>query len=306
MTCDSVRQRLSLFLYGELSFDEEERLEAHVAACAACQEKLERERTLHELTRPALLPPPGLLPSCRDRLWQSIHKQPPAPAPWWQRWVPWRPSVAGNWHAAWPPVAAAALLVIGFVGGRFADNLQVPDAPPAAEQPAPVASKVRYLEPSPNGQVQIVVEETRQRTLSGDMQDEPIRQLLLATTNEARDPGLRVESVELLKPHTESPDVQRALLTALQHDPDPGVRLKALEALKPYSQARPIRQVLATVLLADDSPGVRAQAIDLLIQKREQAMIGVLQELMRREEDGPVRDRCQRALQAMNASVETY
>jgi hypothetical protein len=64
--------------------------------------------------------------------------------------------------------------------------------------------------------------------------------------------------------------------------------------------------VLAQVLLTDENPGIRTQAIDLLTQRREPAMVGVLQELMAREDNNYVRLKCQRALSEMNASVETF
>ena len=38
-TCDWAHAQLSLLLYGELSFDDEEKLDAHVAACAECRER---------------------------------------------------------------------------------------------------------------------------------------------------------------------------------------------------------------------------------------------------------------------------
>ena len=37
MTCEETRKNLPLFLYGELSFDEEELLEGHMDECAACR-----------------------------------------------------------------------------------------------------------------------------------------------------------------------------------------------------------------------------------------------------------------------------
>jgi HEAT repeat protein len=113
--------------------------------------------------------------------------------------------------------------------------------------------------------------------------------------------------MDLLKTQCESAEVRRALLAALQHDSNPGVRLKAIEALRqsPAHDAE-TRRVLAKVLLQDQNPGVRTQAIDLLTQKREPAIVGVLQEVMTREDNNYVRLKCQRALSEMNASMETF
>jgi hypothetical protein len=170
----------------------------------------------------------------------------------------------------------------------------------------PGTSRVRYVEPSQSGKVQLVVEETRERVLSGNVDDQNIQNLLLAAARDPQDAGLRVESVDLLKSSRECPEVRGALLYALQHDSNPGVRLKALEGLKNSAADPQVRQVLTQVLLTDNNAGVRTQAIDLLISHKEDQMVGVLQELMRKEDNGYIRMRCQKALHEMNASVETY
>jgi hypothetical protein len=169
-----------------------------------------------------------------------------------------------------------------------------------------VASRVRFVEPGESGRVQIVLEETRQRTLSGDMDDASIRTLLLRAARESSDPGVRVETMDLFKGQPQSQDVRRALLHALRQDANAGVRLKALDALRPSAGDPDVRQVLAEVLLKDDNPGVRTQAVDLLTQKREPELVGVLQELMTRENNNYVRMKCQRVLADMNASAETF
>jgi len=46
MKCEEARSTLTLFLYGELSFEEEERLELHIDECVGCRIALERERSL--------------------------------------------------------------------------------------------------------------------------------------------------------------------------------------------------------------------------------------------------------------------
>ena len=59
-------------------------------------------------------------------------------------------------------------------------------------------------------------------------------------------------------------------------------------------------------MLHDDNAGIRTQAIDLIFQRREKELVGVLQELMRREDNDYIRLRTQRALREMNASVDTF
>ena len=45
--CEWVRNYLPLFLYNELSLEEEEALQTHLGTCSACQAALETERQMH-------------------------------------------------------------------------------------------------------------------------------------------------------------------------------------------------------------------------------------------------------------------
>ena len=296
MTCDIVTRQLSLMFYGELSFDEEEAIHQHLEGCAGCQSEFKRVRDLHsriDTLEPEL--PPQLLQDNRRALRigiAALHESAAKPSHF-----PW-------FGYAWKTAAAVALLLVGFAGGRL--RITESGFPKMALNEEPVASRVRYVQPDASGRVQIVVEEVRQRVLQGSLTDNRIRALLVSAAREANDPGVRVDTMDLLKGSAESADVRRALLAALQHDTNPGVRLKALEALRPSAQEAETRRVLAEVLLSDENPGIRTQAIDLLTQRREPAMVGVLQELISREDNNYVRLKCQRALSEMNASVETF
>ena len=170
----------------------------------------------------------------------------------------------------------------------------------------PGTSRVRYVEPTAAGKVQITVDETRQRVLSGDLGDRDIQRLLLLAAKDPADEGLRVESVDLLRNRPQSAEVRSALLYALQHDPNAGVRLKALDGLKDFADDPETSKTLTQVLLTDDNPGVRTQVIDLLIPHHSGAMVGVLQELMMKEDNDYIRMRCQKVLHDMRASIESY
>jgi hypothetical protein len=47
-------------------------------------------------------------------------------------------------------------------------------------------------------------------------------------------------------------------------------------------------------------------AVDLLIQRRQQDLVGVLQQLLRQEKNDYIRERSTRTLREMRASVETF
>jgi hypothetical protein len=305
MNCDKVTTQLPLMLYGDVSFDEEELVHAHLQDCAECRGEMERIRTFHDLladAEPAI--PADLLRNNRRQLRVSVAAlgeagivAPRARVAFLPRFFPDFP--------VWKPAAALLLVVLGFAGGRFypADSIS---GTRTARESEPMASRVRYVQPEDSGNVQIVVEEVRQHVLKGGLDDNRIRTLLVSAAREANDPGVRVETMDLLKSRSESSEVRTALLAALQHDRNPGVRLKAIEALRNSADDPETRQVLTRVLLTDDNPGIRTQAIDLLTQRREPALVGVFQELIAREPNTYVRMKCQRALSDMNASVETF
>ena len=330
-TCEPVRAQLALLLYGELSFDEEEAVESHLESCAECRFALDRQREVHAAFDGASVEPPAsLLKECRDDLMAALASHQPVARSWWHRLAlgplahargsvgvangteP-RPSGSGLSAAAWfrpswfKPATAVALLALGYFGARvFPGGAGAFSAMTAGD---PGSARVRLVQTTPDGRIQITLDETHQRTLSGAADDPHIRALLLAAAKDPADPGLRAETVAILNGSVQSADVRDMLLYALRHDQNAGVRLKAMEGLKGFAQQPEVRTALAGVLLSDENPGLRTQAIDLLTAHGgalDREIVGALQQLMRTESNTYVRQRSQHVLQTMNASWEMY
>lgn len=306
MTCEQIQAEFALYLYGELSFDAEETIERHVEQCAICKRELEKERVLHAaVDRLQLEPPPALLAQSRRALFNQIDSQSRAQRPHLS-WVNRLGQLFSMNAAWWKPVGAVALLVVGFAGGRWQTLINPAAASGSKSAPEILATRVKNVEPDSSGRVRILLEETRQRTVMGAPQDERIRDLLLAAAQDPGDPGLRVESVELLQKGSVDQEVRKALLQALERDANPGVRLKALEGLRSFSGSPDVQRTLAQVLLRDDNVGVRTQAVELLTQQRPREVVGVLQEAMQKEENDYIRLRTQRVLRDLGASTDTF
>lgn len=299
MTCDEVRKNASLFLYGELALEDEQIFQDHLEVCPECRQAFEREKRIHEvLSAREMLPPPELLVRSRRDLAVRTGA------------VPRRSWFAGladlRLAALARPAGALALVAIGFFAARWTSSSSGPVVARLLPGAEPAVTRVRYLTPEPSGQLRLVVDETRQRVVTGSADDAQIRPLLLAAARESADPALRAESMDLLKTADPGAQLKPILLYALQHDSNPAVRLKALDALKLLAADHEVQEVLARVLLSDDNPGVRTQAIDLLVQHKDDASIPLLQQLIQKDSNNYVRLRCQRALQEMNASVGTF
>ncbi|HTB13784.1 MAG TPA: HEAT repeat domain-containing protein [Bryobacteraceae bacterium] len=317
-SCSAVKDFFALYLYGELSFDEEERVESHLDSCVDCRKALERQREVQmALDNIAIEPAPSMLRSCREDLHYRLVEEEAsghtvAKHGWWERFTD---TLTGRAGSGWlKPAGALTLVALGFGiarlpiatggGGLFQAGVMEPSA-----------SRVRYVEPASDGRVQIVLDETRQRIVSGGLEDQKIRVLLLSAAKDPTDPGLRAEAVELVNPSAQSSDVRDALIWELLHDQNSGVRLKVMQGLTPLAQQPDVRAALTRVLLTDTNPGMRTQAIDLLTkslaqenpaQTYDRQVIGAMQELMQRESNAYVRQRCKTALESVKASTETY
>ncbi len=308
MTCDSVSKLIPLYFYGELTPAEEDRLEEHLHHCLPCARELERQRSVAAaLDRRTPQVPHPLLEECREDLMAAIR----GGAGGRQQPSPWRLFLDAVEHSlsgfAWArqPAAAVALLAIGFFAARFTPTAAGPQQLSLVSPADQVFATVRSVQPDNAGRVQIAFDETHRRVVSGRMDDQNIQRLLLAAAHEDN-PAVRVESVDLLKAHSDSSEVRNALLNAVAHDPNPGVRLKAVEGLKPLAADPQVRRTLAQALLSDENPAVRMQVVDLLVEHRDDQIVGVLQDVMQKENNSYVRLKSEKALKAMNASIGTF
>jgi hypothetical protein len=329
--CDAVRDQLALLLYGELNFDEEERVELHLDACAACRAALERQKAVHAaIDGVEVTPSPALLARCREDLFETLHVEDarPASAPLWHaaRDESWWAQVVASFQGGiktspavhWlRPAGAVALLAIGFMAARLAPVMGVSglngggtNAYDTMDLARLGAAQIRNVQTDANGRVNIVLNETKQRTVSGSVKDAAIRNLLVAAARESADPGLRAETVTILVNGAGSADVRDTLVFALDNDQNTVVRWRAMEGLKSYAHDPTVQTALARVLLHDLNPGMRTQAIDLLTSETgaqiDRQVVGVLQQMVSREDDAYVRERAQRMLEAAKASAGIY
>lgn len=318
MTCHEVQLNVSLYLYGELDFAQEEALERHVDECALCQRFLAREKTWHtSLNSSRRDAPLELLAQCRQELASTIarkaeeHK---AHQVSWQNWTQAFGFTAGRWSLG---LALASFLVfIGFASARWIDRHGLPGGitnggTSSMSLVNPSYARIRDIQPDGHNQVRILFDQVNQRAVTGTPEDETVRRLLLAAMQDTSDPGIRVDSVEVLKGQGGA-DIRDALLKTVRRDPNAAVRLKALESLRPFASDTPTRDTLKFVLQHDDNPDVRSEAIDILAPADPGLDItpdlaATLQEIMRSEQENDyVRARCLQVLRSMKAPLDIY
>ncbi len=306
LDCTEIVNEIPFYCYGEVSSEVEERIEAHLAACAGCRGELARHKAFLELmdareVPASVLGEDAMLASCRATLRGAVAAE---SEPRSSGWLNALRNFSRFQIPFQVPVGAVALVALGFLAARVTP-VRFGGVAQAGVGDA-MFSNIRSVEADPGGGVRIAVDEVRRRVVTGSPRDAQIQELLVSAVREESNPGLRVESISILKDGADLESVRTALLDALTHDPNPGVRLKALDGLKGWAGNPVVRRRLAEVLLRDDNPGVRIQAIDLLTAHRDDSIVGVLQNVVQREDNDYVRTRTTKLLEEMGASVGTY
>ena len=276
---------------GELDPNTCAALEAHTSLCPSCSAVVSREGRLHQaiaaLDQPAdSLDPSGLLlAQCRSDLAEALDdQQAKANQPGW-RWIF---SPAAWWTAfrgtlvSHPTLSMAVLVIVGFLAGVAGQRLPVTSSvsphavvtvsatPRVTEQQLQSAGSANVAWVTPSGSrtptVQVQLMSQTPMNIVGSPDDIDVqRALTFVLANDQRfDPGVRLDSLEVLRTLSGDPDVCRALCTAARTDHNPGVRMKALETLQGLEHDPMVRQTILDALQNDSNSGVRVAAINLL------------------------------------------
>jgi len=140
---------------------------------------------------------------------------------------------------------------------------------------------------------------------NGSLDDPKIEQLLLYAARNQQNPGVRVESVDLLSRKCDKQQIRELMMYALRYDANPGVRLKALDGLQGYvkSDLR-VRDAVVEALLYDANSGVRTEAIHLLQPvKADSSVRAALQQLAGKDKNPYISRESERLLASV-ANIE--
>jgi len=292
LRCEEIEQFAILYACDELDPAVRAALEAHTAKCSVCAAVVSREAGLHQeiasFDQPAdTLDRSGLLlAQCRSELAEALDdEQARANQPGWRAvfspvawWIGLRDTLV--YH---PAMSMAALVVAGFLAGVLGQRLRVTSpasprpvmtvsaAPRLTEQQLQSAGSANVAWVTPSGSrtptVQVQLMSQAPMNIEGAPDDADVQRALtyVLANGQRFDPGVRMDSLEVLRTRCADPEVRRAVCTAALSDHNPGVRMKALEALQGFERDSTVRQTLMGALQNDDNSGVRVEAINLLI-----------------------------------------
>ncbi len=292
MNCELAHQWIVALAYEELTGEQEQELEQHVAGCPECRKEREQVLALKALVNahPVLEPEPNLVARARLRLDEALDLLPPRP--WYERLgLRMRNSFAGLLAA---PLAALLLLAAGtgaggLLGYRFAQHRAVYVVRAAVSVPAAAVVKAAVINTDPQPELANISSVSRivgrpgskivdvsysqlvHRQIEGSLHDPAIRQLLMLAAQSSPSARVRGDSVALMAAACRASDSCRpsgildALMVALRYDRDAQIREQALHGLEPYvAQDMRVRDVVLEAILNDPDPAIRSEAISSL------------------------------------------
>ena len=305
MKCQDIEQLSALYLWNELAPNERADLEAHVATCDACRMALEQAQNFEKALKasPKSELEPELLARCRMALDDALDREQ----------LGWR-ALLRAWFWSSSPVTAtrtaafSALLILGFgLGWTLRPRW-------GAVQPVTPASQAstfdlnnyrvrgisQVAQDPQSGGVRITLDAERRMTLEGSLDDPRIRDVLVNVVKSYDNPGIRRETLDVLRADPEEPAIRAALMHAL-HDGNPGVRLAALATVNHMECGNDTHGELLKVAEKDPNVGVRTAAIDALLEHVEkegpdEIVTAGFEKLSSADPEAAVRLRCLAAL----------
>jgi HEAT repeats/Putative zinc-finger len=304
MKCEWVQQNIVLFVYDELPDDARFELEQHVSRCTGCAAELESAKRFRaDFSRsPVQDPNPSLLAASRMKLQEALESA--EQGAWWHRFI--FDPVAWLQQIRFAPALAAAIFIVGFAGGIGATYKMVKGPgvdggrdllTPALVQGSVGAIQSVSQQPGSN-QVTVKYDSVSPQVRTGSLNEPDIQQLLLYAARNNFNPGVRMDSVDLLTRQPNDTHVREALIYALRYDSNTGVRLKALDGLGAYVKGDvQVRDAVLESLMSDANPGIRVEALRLLEPVRCDSSVRiVLQRLAAKDENRYIRSQARTLL----------
>ena len=307
MNCRDYQHQITLLLYEELPDRERPALEAHLHACASCQDVYESEKGMHSVLSedtPGWDLPSALLVESRRSLADELDRIDKKRS-WWR--VP-------AFSVVFTPMRlleSAALVAMGLALGVYVSNQNLPiPAAPQTAQDSQISvipgngsvSNLQIVNADPaTGQVELAGEVSQPLRFLGKVEDETVRRLLFSALRDASNPGSRLRAVEMLAQKPTEEPVEGALINALVYDDNPGVRLRALDALKLFAYEEHVRAAFMHTLANDDDAGLRIEAIEALAKQnsKDSALARTIQEVTKSDDNPYIRNK---ALQFVGTS----
>jgi hypothetical protein len=255
MKCRECRNKLTLFLTGDLDNEKQREIEEHLSNCKECQAEYKSIKTVWELM--GEIPQPEPSEALYARFNMMIHE--------YQESLNMRKYISsvGEWvnrlienitFQVKPRLAFSIVLVVtGLLIGYIL--------------PKPQRTAIAY-----NRQIDSLV-----------LQVSEVKQLMMLSLLQNPSASQRIRAVSYsYEIDNVDQKVINALLKTLDEDPNVNVRLVTLEALAEFSDLPEVRAGLVRSITIQDSPIMQSAIADVMVRLQEKSSVPLLQELLKK------------------------
>lgn len=317
MKKEEIKELMQLSVYGELSPEEQDKLDAAMKRHPDLKKELQEMKRfgsfVTENTSPVTTD--ELLSDARTQLREALRNE--------RRNIPLIVRIGRTFEELLRPrfaLTGAGMLSLGLLigycsftpsGGENQLVLQ-PVSNPSGDAPRTSIENVRFIDSdASDGEVEFEFEAVAPMRIKGKIDDPEVQRLLThALLNESND-GVRLSSINAIRNQTENtksidPVIKTALITSMKSDANPGVRREALRVLQQYGFDNEIRDAMLFVMAKDENSGVRVAAINALEfakmdgMKFDETSIKALKQHIKKEQNSYIRNR------AVNLVKEIY
>ena len=312
MNCHQFEESLWLYLYDEMAAEERSLAEAHLSDCGDCRVRLSEAGGLRTLLSQREVPElaPEQIVEARMALDDALDREE-------RSWRGFYRNLSNSLPMFYASRAAGvvAVLAVGFGLGwmlappRTQVNVSIPAA--VAADSAPVLNStdglhnyqihnIRDLTPDPiTGRVRVTLDAQGQVTLSGSLDNPQIQRVLLEAVRSYENPGIRRDSLGVLRANAANRDVRDTLIYAMLNDSNDGVRMEALDAVRSMRWSPAVRDSLVSVVRSDRNAGLRIAAVNSLVRNADRQMLPALREFAERDGNAYVRLQCASAVRRL-------
>ncbi len=282
MNHNEYKKWIQLSLYGELSGEENLKLQQHLSGCEDCRKELEEQKNLLSVLteRDKLKVDDKLLSDARAQLRGALKNERE------KKYSATRFAdiligfISSPYRAA---LAGAAILAIGFFFGFLLFNSSAEVKYIATNQnnnevsftdSGVIIKNIRFVDSdATDGEIEFTFDAVKTISLKGKVDDPKIQSILTYSMLNDMNPGSRLNSINAMatdKVLQYDTEVTDALVTVLMNDENPGVRREALQVLKKLPFTEKIKRAYLYVITSDSVSGLRIDAINALAEAIKQ------------------------------------
>ncbi len=136
--------------------------------------------------------------------------------------------------------------------------------------------------------------------LSGDINDENIRDLVSYLLLNDKNPGTRIKAADLMENMQPNDEVEMVLISSALSDPNPGIRLRSIRLLQSYPVDALLVNACQKILMADTNEAVRMEAISILSRQPSRKLLPILRLVASSETNSFIRNQARELLYQLN------